>query len=294
MTDVHSSSSETTLSATTAFNATEAPTNLDQAHPAHVAHGGAPINDIANLEDVHSPAASTEYDPAFWNQLGLALGGLVLSLGVWWAAWISVVICLTMWAAWGGSSRVDKSMASLFFHPVNLCIGSGGGMELELAAPGLAAVGRPLALFGACVWANAAGMVVLAAVGLLASKLGLVAGLEIGGLAGLGACAGLGVVGAGYAGFGCGGSRIGGHGAPWALVAWEVASEWTWPWHPWSWLWSKCWLLAFGAQPELWALAWALAVLWVASSALADLAWASPPLRSWAPFGWQRCGEFAF
>ena len=30
----------------------------------------------------------------------------------------SVVICLTMWAAWGGSSRVDKSMASLFFHPV--------------------------------------------------------------------------------------------------------------------------------------------------------------------------------
>ena len=29
-------------------------------------------------------------------------------------------------------------------------------------------------------------------------------------------------------------------------------------------------MLAFGAQPELWGLAWALVVLWAASSALAD------------------------
>ena len=49
-------------------------------------------------------------------------------------------------------------MASLFFHLVNSPIGSGGGMELELAAPGLAAVGPALGAFGACMWANAPGM----------------------------------------------------------------------------------------------------------------------------------------
>ena len=80
----------------------------------------------------------------FLEPVGLALAGLVLSLAVWRAAWSSDLPHY----AWGGSSRVDKSMASLFFHPVNSPIGSGGGMELELAAPGLAAA---LRASGACV-----------------------------------------------------------------------------------------------------------------------------------------------
>ena len=88
----------------------------------------------------------------------LGKGWLMLHLSVQVESLWTVNACQSQ--SWGGSWRVDKSMASLFFHPVNSPIASGGGMELELAAPGLAAVGqwgRPLGAFWG-MWANAAGM----------------------------------------------------------------------------------------------------------------------------------------
>ena len=156
-----------------------------------------------------------------------------------------------------------------FLEPAGVGIGRAGAFLKGLVGPGFA-----WSYVGRVGWVLDVGK----RVGLLASKLGLaggLGGLEPGGLASKNLeSMGRGAMGTGGMGSGAwkgarykaNGHGLGIHGAGCVQILTLLG------------------VLAFGAQPELWALVWALVVLWVASSALADLAWASPPLRSWAPW----------